>query len=897
MRDYKQTILLPQTDFKMQASLGTNEPIRQKMWLERDIFAKRLKLNKKNPSFFLHDGPPYANNSIHAGHAFNKILKDIIIRYKNMSGYHADYIPGWDTHGLPIEVELKKQKITLDKYSVTEFRQECEKYALTQVNKQKEQFQRLGVLGKFNTPYLTLDHQFEANEIKVFAKLVEQGLIYRGQKPVYWSFANKTALAEAEIVYKDVTTKSIYVAFQIASEKLQDVKLVIWTTTPWTLPANLAVSVNPNFTYGIYQTPVGKLMVLEKLSAKLFADFGFTSTTKLSSFLGKDLELVEYFHPLFAKKCPIICGEHVLDTDGTGLVHTAPGHGTDDYNVGMKYNLAVFSPIDENGVLTSDAGDFAGLFYEDANEKIIEHLKTKGSLLKVVKINHSYPHDWRGLTPVIFRATPQWFCNIKPILLDIKRELLSVNFIPSWGRERLANMMENRTDWCISRQRIWGVPIPILYNQNDEPILCQEAFAAIIKRISKEGTNFWFTEPADKILPAKLSKKLGVTRKETDTLDVWFDSGTSFMTSPYNIDLYLEGSDQFRGWFNSSLISSVGYNKKAPYKTVITHGFILDDKGQKMSKSLGNVIDPNVVCLQNGADCLRLWTASVSYQQDVALSQNILKQSTESYRKIRNTIRYLLGAISDFSYELNYYSFSMLKPLEKVMTIKLNDLVVKVRQAYESYDFEKVVKLVLSYIVNDLSSFYLDINKDTIYILSVNDPYRRMVQSVMYNNLLTLLTILTPIIPHTTSEAYEMIKNFKGKAEDIYLTNMPSGTFDYPEKEKLLSDFEEFSKLRAKVLKELELLREKGEIKKSLEADLVVECPEKIISSITALEINLEQVLMVASVNLKPGSDITVVASKTNNKCCSRCWNYVSEINEDELCPRCASILKGREEK
>ena len=890
--DYKDTLFLPQTDFKMRGNLGEAEPIRQNIWSSSELFKKRLLLNKKKTTFFLHDGPPYANNDIHAGHALNKILKDFIVRYKNMNGYMADYIPGWDTHGLPIEVELKKQKITPQNTNLVEFRQKCHEYALSQVARQKEQFLRLGVLGKFDTPYLTLNKDYEADEIEVFAKLVEKGLIYQGLKPVYWSYANKTALAEAEIIYKDVTTNSIYCAFDLIDQNYPNTKLVIWTTTPWTLPANLAVSVNPNFEYGIYKTSKGNFLVLIELAAKLFEILDIKKYELIATIKGKDLENIKYKHPLFDKDCPIILGEHVLATDGTGLVHTAPGHGLEDYVVGIKYNLEPFSPIDEEAKLTSEAGAFAGLFYEDANEEIIKYLENKKSLLKVAPITHSYPHDWRSHMPVIFRSTPQWFCNINSILPNIKQALSSVKFIPNWGKERLTQRMENRTDWCISRQRSWGVPIPILYNSKKEPILDSKVILALAAKIRKYGSSYYYEKEAKELLDPKFTKKYDITSKEVDTLDVWFDSGTSFRSSPYEIDLYIEGLDQYRGWFNSSLVNSVGFNNKAPYKEVISHGFITDSNGQKMSKSLGNVVNPVDVCKSLGADVLRLWVASVDYKNDVNLSTELLNQISEGYRKIRNTIRFLLGSLNGFNYKKEYIEYSMRSKLDKIITIKLNQLVKDVINHYQNYEFEKVYRTILSYIINTLSQFYLDASKDTIYILNKTDHKRKSVLSVIYDNLLTLLKLLTPIIPHTTSEAYEFFPN--KEASDIYLLDFPKIRDNFPNEAELLSNYDKFLTVRAEVLKALEVARTNNKLKKSLEGILNLVLPNEFIEAINSLELDLNDTLMVAGVNITKGEEIMVEVAISDGKPCARCWNYHQELDSNGLCKRCSSILEER---
>ncbi len=897
-KDYKDTLLLPKTDFKMRGNLGETEKVRQKKWDEIKLYNMRLLKNKGLKPFYLHDGPPYANGNIHAGHALNKILKDFIIRYKNMNGFYAPYRPGWDTHGLPIETELKKKKITPQTMEKDAFLAECKKYALEQVERQKEQFMRLGVLGEFEKPYLTLDPIYEGKEIELFAKLVEMKLIYRGLKPVYWSYSNQTALAEAEIVYENVDTDSIFVKFLIKNNKnikeLENAYLVIWTTTPWTLPANLAVCANKDIIYSLYDTNFGKLLVSKNLKDKLFNIFKIEKSTHIKDFKGSEIEKVSYVHPLYSDKiCPVILGDHVSDSDGTGLVHTAPGHGADDYNVGVKNNIEIFSPIDANGYLTDDAREFKGLFYEDANKKIIEYLKNKNTLLNITKINHAYPHDWRSHKPIIFRATPQWFCNISGVLDKIKKSIDDVNFTPEWGKNRLKSMMENRTDWCISRQRSWGVPIPILYDKLDNPILDKDVILEIAEKISKNGSSYWYSAKISDLISAKSFKKYNPVRKETDTLDVWFDSGTSFLSlENKEIDLYLEGSDQYRGWFNSSLINGVCFLNKAPFKEVVSHGFILDQKGQKMSKSLGNVVDPIQVSNQIGADVLRVWVSLTDYKSDVPLSMDLLNQASDSYRKIRNTFKYLLGNLSDFNYESDYISFSMRNDLDKVMTVKLNELVKDVLKYYESYDFEKIYRKVMPYIANDLSSFYLDMAKDSIYVLSKNSRKRRSMQSVMYDNLISLLKLLTPIIPHTTSEAYEFLND--RKEEDIYLLNMPS-VDKFPDEEKYLLLYDDFYTLRGYILKEIENIRNQGLVKKSLEVDLEIYAPEKYLDAIDKLKLDLNDVLMISSATLKKADEIKIVAKKTNGKACARCWNYYDSLNSDELCQRCEKILKEKE--
>lgn len=894
-KDYKDTLLLPKTDFPMRGNLGVKEVEIQQRWNDLDLFNKVQEKNKNNLEYIFHDGPPYANGDIHAGTALNKILKDFIIRYQTMKGRHVFYQPGWDTHGLPIEVSLQRLGVDRKKMSKVEFRKKCEEFALTQVERQKAQFVRLGILSDWDNPYLTLTPDYEERQIRLFAKMVESGLIYRGQKPIYWSPSSESALAEAEIEYHDVTSDSIYVAFKLvnAKDELKDANIVIWTTTPWTLPANLATSAHPRLEYVLVKVNDDKFIVGKSRLEALVEILGWQDHKVLKTFKGSELENLEYKHPLYNRHSPIILGEHVTDEDGTGLVHTAPGHGADDYIVGVKYNLDILSPVNEEGYLTEEAGEFQGLFYDAANPKIVERLKEEGALLHHSKFNHSYPHDWRTRKPVIFRATPQWFASIdklKTRLLDVINS--EVVWKPKWGQIRMNNMISDREDWCISRQRVWGVPIPIFYCENGEPILDFDIINHVADLFREHGSNVWYEKEAKDLLPkgyTNPNSPNGIFTKEEDTMDVWFDSGTSFLTlGGKQSEIYLEGSDQYRGWFNSSLINSVAYMDKAPYKKVISHGFVLDSKGQKMSKSLGNTIDPNKVANQVGADVLRMWVASVNYENDVPLSNEILKQASENYRKIRNTFRFMLGNLNDFKPERDYIGFSMRGNLNRVLTIKSIELSNEVVKSYDNYDFERVIRLIMPFVINDISAFYLDYTKDILYILDEHNFERRSVQSTIYDILLRLLKLLTPIIPHTTSEVYQYLPH--KEFEDIYLEDMPKV---YEHKfSKYLEDFELFEEVREEFLKQIEVARSEKLVSKTLQADVVITMPKTHLDAINELEINLLQVLMVASIDVLVGDMIKVEVTKSNNLTCSRCWNLVPKLNEDEVCPRCEDVLK-----
>jgi len=896
--DFKDTLQMPRTQFPMRGNLGVREVEFQKAWEEMDLYNKRLEKNKDGVSYTLHDGPPYANGDIHLGHALNKILKDFVIRYQSMAGKKARYIPGWDTHGLPIETALAKKGIKRKTMPLFEYRKLCYDYAMKQVERQKEQFKRLGVLGEWDSPYITLTKDFEARQIKVFAKMVERGLIYKGLKPVYWSPSSESALAEAEIEYHDHVSTSIYVAFpaKTDNERFKDVNYLIWTTTPWTMPANLAISVHPKMDYVTVLVSGKKYVVAQSLLNKLTAMFGWTDVEVVDAYKGQVLELEKYVHPLYNRISPIILGEHVTDEDGTGLVHTAPGHGEDDYRVGKQYKLDILCPVNDRGIMTEEAGErFAGMFYEKANDEVVKALDELGILLKAEKFNHSYPHDWRTKKPVIFRATSQWFASIDKLKDELLEAIKDVEWLPKWGEVRLSNMVINRDDWCISRQRAWGVPIPIFYAENGDAILDQKVLDHVSKLFAEHGSNVWYEREAKDLLPKGFTHPGSPNnefKKETDIMDVWFDSGSSHTlleanNMPYPADLYLEGSDQYRGWFNSSLITGVAVNGKAPYKRVVSHGFTLDPKGRKMSKSLGNSVDPIKVMKQQGADLLRLWVSYVDYQSDVKNSQDMMKQIAESYRKIRNTFRFVLGNLNDFDPEKDYIGFSMRGQLNRVMTLKYMQVKNEVIDAYENYQFDKVYRSVVPFMVNDLSAYYLDYTKDILYIHAKDDFERQSIQSTLYDILLGLLKLLTPIMPHTTHEAYLFLP--KHQYENVYLENMPQKN-DIGN-EKLLEAFDQFQQVRTVVLKTLEQARAEKTIGKSLQAEVDLEVTQTQKDAIDLLDMNLHQVLIVSKVNLTVGKQLKVNVKKAEGHTCERCWNIVDHVHEDGTCDRCHEIL------
>lgn len=898
--DYKDTLNLPKTEFPMRGNLGVKEPEMQAQWEKLNLYERVLENRKDAMSFVLHDGPPYANGDIHIGHALNKILKDFVLRYKTMAGFKVRYIPGWDTHGLPIETALAKKGIKRKDMPLYEYRKLCMDYALEQVEKQKVQFKRLGILGEWDQPYITLQNSYEAAQIEIFAKMVEKGLIYKGLKPVFWSPSSESALAEAEIEYKDVEDTSIYVALKAIDTKqltYSNLYFVIWTTTPWTIPANKAVSVHPDLNYAVINVGDAHYVVAETLVNNVVEKAQWEDYEVVTVIKGQSLEYMTYAHPVFDETCPVICGDHVTAEDGSGLVHTAPGHGEDDYIIGNKYQLEVFCPVDEKGFMTEDAQQFKGLFYKDANEEVIQSLDNQGLLLNQTKFTHSYPHDWRTSKPVIFRATPQWFASVKSIKKDLLKAVKDVQWYPNWGELRLSNMIENREDWCISRQRAWGVPIPVFYAENGDPILDQAILSHVAKLFEAHGSNVWFEREAKELMPKGYShpgSPNGIFKKETDIMDVWFDSGTSYSVlnnrdEAFPADLYLEGSDQYRGWFNSSLSTSVAAFGKAPYKTVVSHGFVLDGQGRKMSKSLGNTVDPIKVMHVLGADILRLWVATSDYQSDLRISDDNLKQISEGYRKIRNTIRYILGVISDFDVTDHYVSFSMRGNMNRAMTLRMDDIINEVIDSYDMYEFDKVYRVIMPFIINDLSAFYLDFTKDILYLENKNDFERRAIQSTLYDILYSLLILITPLMPHTASESYQYVPNTR--FEDIYLEDMPKKrlreTFL-----KYLSYLEDVKKVRDVVNSQMEIARNEKVINKSMQASVSLNIPKEMLDHIQDMQFSLKQILMVAEVTVDISETLSASLKPFEGHTCERCWNVFESLEDGHVCDRCHRVLK-----
>jgi len=916
--DYKETLRMPKTDFPMRGNLPKKEPEIQKKWEELDIYEKVQERTKGRPLFILHDGPPFANGDIHMGHALNKILKDIIVRYKSMSGYCAPYVPGWDTHGLPIETALlKKQKINRKEMDVAQFRKHCEQYAWEQIERQRVQFKRLGIRGDWKNPYVTLKPEYEAQQIRVFGEMAKKGYIYKGLKPVYWSPSSESALAEAEIEYYDKRSPSIYVAFEIKDGKnvLTDgEKIVIWTTTPWTIPANLGIAVHPDLEYSVVKVGADKFVIASALLEEVAKELDWTEYEVVKSFKGKELEYVVAKHPFYDRDSLVILGEHVTTDAGTGCVHTAPGHGEDDFVVGQKYNLGVLCPVDERGYMTEEAPGFEGLFYDDANKKITEKLEEVGALLKLSFITHSYPHDWRTKKPTIFRATAQWFASIKDFRDELLQAIKETKWIPNWGEIRIHNMIRDRSDWCISRQRAWGVPIPVFYGENGEPIITDETIEHVAKLFREHGSNVWFEREAKDLLPEGFthpSSPNGIFTKETDIMDVWFDSGSSHQAVLVEredlqrpADLYLEGSDQYRGWFNSSLSTAVAVTGKAPYKGVLSHGFALDGEGRKMSKSLGNVVVPAKVTEQFGADILRLWVASVDYQSDVRVSDAILKQVSEVYRKIRNTYRFLLGNLFDFDPNQHRVSVEKLREVDRYILIKLNKLIAKVRKAYEEYDFASIYHDVHNFCTIELSSFYLDFAKDILYIEAADSHNRRSIQTVLYEALLALVKLMTPILPHTTEEVWGHIESVEEKS--VQLVDMPEAVEIEGSKE-IEAKWDQFMSVRDDVLKALENARNEKVIGKSLNAALILYPNKEIKELFNSIQEDLKQLFIVSQLEIagdykdapeeaQTFDSIKIIVKQADGETCERCWVVSTDIGTDQdhptLCKRCASIVK-----
>lgn len=902
--DYKDTLNMPNTDFEMRGNLAQKEPGILKNWQQDNYYQSLLKHHKGQKAFILHDGPPYANGNLHAGTAMNRTIKDFIIRSHAMSGYYTPFFPGWDTHGLPIENAIQKLGVDRKALSAAEFRRKCEEYAHEQIAQQMETEKRLGQIADYEHPYITLKKEFEARQIQSFATMALNGMIFQGLKPVYWSPYNETAVADSEIVYKDVKDATIYLKFPIADGKGvlgADDNFVIWTTTPWTIPSNMAVSVHPDLEYALVKTSAGNLIVLAKFVDRLLEKFNLENLGILKTFTGKEIEGATYHHVVLDKECPCLLGTHVTDEDGTGVVHTAGGHGMDDYLVCMKNGMPPICTVDERGYMNAEAGSYQGMFFEDCSKAIIHDMSEKGYLLQVENITHSYPHDDRLKKKVIFRAVKQWFCSIERVREKALDEINNhVKWHNSFGQKRMNNMIADRGDWCISRQRLWGVPIPIIYCEDNSPIMEKEVFDHIAELMNEYGSNVWFEREAKDLLPEGYTNEKspnGEFRKETDIMDVWFDSGSSWNEliargDGYPCDLYFEGSDQYRGWFNSSLIVSTAVNGAAPYKEVLSHGYVVDSKGEKMSKSVGNVVNPMDIINQNGADVFRLWAMSSDFKEDLKLGPSNIKQVSDQYRKIRNTFRFLLGNVNgeDFNPSTDMVAFEDLERVDQQVLVLLNDLVADVRKDVLEYNYLSANKHLMYFMVNILSSYYCDFTKDILYVSAKGDHRRRQVQSVYWNCADALVKLWAPFLAFTAEEIWTHFSHLG--ANSVHYEEFPE-VKEYAEAEILRDEIKRLLEVRALVTKANEEARNEKLIASSQEAKILLTLPKE---EKELVEKNLgaavAQWLIVSQVELVKG-ETAVKVEKASGQKCPRCWNYDEHVDENGLCPRCHAVMEG----
>lgn len=927
-QDYNSTINLPKTNFDMRAGLPKKEPEMLKEWAQDHLYEELIKHNEGKPRYVLHDGPPYANGSIHMGTALNKIIKDIIVRYKNMTGYQAPYVPGYDTHGLPIELKaIKQANSKKGDISTLELRRLCHDFATEHIDLMGEQFQRLGVIGDFKNPYLTLKPEFEARQIEVFGEMAKKGYIYKGLKAVYWCPEDRTALAEAEIEYAEDECDSIYVRFPVTGDPngvlakhgipMSEAWFVIWTTTTWTLPANVAICLNPAFEYVFVKTASGYHVMAEGLVESTMQACGITDYEIVGAPVkGSELELIEVQHPFLDRRSLVILGDHVTLESGTGCVHTAPGHGVEDFEVCTKHypQLPVVVPVDDGGYLTAEAGRFAGLKVWAANKVILEHIRETGHLMGVQHMTHQYPHCWRCHHPIIFRATEQWFCSIDAFKEDVYKAIDDVNWFPGWGHDRMQGMVRDRNDWCISRQRIWGVPIPAFYCARcGKYHITDETIQAVSALFRKEGSDAWYKYEAKEILPAGFACECGSTEftKDKDIMDVWFDSGSTHVAVleerpelKWPADLYMEGSDQYRGWFQSSLLTSVATRGVAPYKNVLTHGWVVDGEGKQMHKSAGNGMEPSEIIKDFGADIVRLWVASSDYTVDVRISKEIVKQLSEAYRKIRNTARFMLGNLNGFDPRTDLVADGELLELDRWALDALDQLNRTAREGYESFDFHKVYHAVYNFCVVDLSNFYLDVVKDRLYINQPGSVLRRAAQTVMFRILVDLTKVVAPILAFTSQEIWSFVPAFEGKNKYVVFENMPTAGV-WAQSDAFRAKWNEIIAIRDDVKKALEQARADKVIGASLEAKVTLHCSPEVASFLSCLaKQELEDLLIVSQVEILEGEGgvkgefegLGVAVSHAEGEKCLRCWKYTGDVGShpahEGLCARCASILE-----
>ena len=928
--DYNQTVHLPQTDFPMRAGLPKREPDMLQEMQDHELYHKMVKRNEGKPSFVLHDGPPYANGNIHIGTALNKILKDIIVKHKNMTGHYAPYVPGWDTHGLPIEsAVLKDKKVKRDEMTTAQFRTKCREYAEGYIAKMTGQFQRLGVLGEWENPYITLLPEFEAKQIEVFGKMAEKGLIYKGMKPVYWCPADQTALAEAEIEYADDPCTTIFVKFPVRDDKgklgqyadLSKLYFVIWTTTPWTIPGNFAICLNAEFDYVLLQVPSGDVYVLARDLAESVckaAHIDYEACQVLATLKGSGFELMTATHPLFDRESVILNGEHVTLDAGSGCVHTAPGFGAEDFQICQQYDKAGLThigvpvPVNAKGVMTDER--YNGQFYAKGNDMVVEDLEKEGFLVAKENITHSYPHCWRCKNPIIYRATEQWFCSVDAIKDAAVKSCDSIQWKPEWGKERMISMISERNDWCISRQRVWGVPIPIFYCDDcGADIVTPETIAHVAQLFREHGSNIWFDkEPADLLPQGFVCPKCGKAHfsKESDIMDVWFDSGSTWAAVAaerpylkYPADLYLEGGDQYRGWFQSSMLTSIAVNGVAPYHQIATHGWTVDGEGKAMHKSLGNAVSPDEVIKEYGADMLRLWVASADYTQDMRISKDIMKQLSQAYLKIRNTARYMLGNLCDFDPDANLVPVDKLMDLDRFALASFNELVKTARAAYDKYEFHGVYRAVYNFCVVDMSNFYLDIIKDRLYC--GGEEERRSAQTALYYILDGMTRLIAPILAFTSDEIWHAMKHAKGvDAESVLLNDMPEDNAAFTLDEAAQTRWNRLVSLRDAVNKALENARNAGVFKKAQDTEVTVSVSAEDAASLkdedlATLCIVSKVTVTTEAVEGEKNEDClipcTIAVKLSEAPKCPRCWNHNEHIgtagHHAELCPRCAAVV------
>ena len=914
-KELKKTLNLPQTKFPMKANLSQREPETMKLWDSIGLYSKLREIRKGKPGFLLHDGPPYANGKIHLGHVVNKVLKDLMVKSKSMLGNDAPYVPGWDCHGLPIELQVEKHTSAKKKdMDPVHFRRECRKYAEKYIDIQREQFKRLGIFGEWDDPYMTMAPSYQATIARIFGEFYNSGHVYKGFKPVHWCWSCETALADTEVEYQDHRSPSVYVKFPVQEDwsaldpafKNKNISVLIWTTTPWTLPANLAIAFHPDFDYIAYELPDGNTYVFaEKLLPALTQIAHLPEGKIIARIPGNRFEGRKARHPFLERDSLLILADYVTTDQGTGTVHTAPGHGADDYHSGVKYGLEILNPVDDKGRFYANVQHFGGEFVFDANPKIVQLLKERGALLHSERFDHTYPHCPRCHNPILFRATEQWFISMKGLKEQALEEIKRVHWNPEWGQERIYNMIDTRPDWTISRQRVWGVPITAFYCAECKELLQDNRIFDFVADIyEKESADAWYTREAKDLLPpdAKCQKCGNTTfQKGYDILDVWFDSGCSHEAVMarrddlwWPSDVYLEGNDQYRGWFNSSLMTAIKTRGKAPYRTIVTHGMVVDSKGHKMSKSLGNYIDPEEIVKKSGSEILRAWVSMVDYREEISIGQETLERVSEAYRKIRNTFRYFLSNLYDFRPDNDSASEQVLEPLDRWALQQLSDLTQRLLRAYDQFEYHVVYHALYRFCVVDMSAFYLDINKDRLYVSNASSPKRRAAQTTMFKILHQLVRLTAPIFSFTSEEVWQEMPSFPGKAESVHLTEFDTATRDWLTDEEK-KEWEKLAEYRDSVLKLLEEARQRKEIGSSLEAEVVCTFPESEKALIEKYENFLMDLFIVSSTRVEFGSVPKFEVKRASGEKCQRCWQIKKDVGINSaypnVCGRCASVL------